>query len=137
MKRIYLQCGVALVAGVIVANRAPAADEAGAKAATATNGVAIESLVAEALAQNPELNFYRAEIAAAKAGRRSAGLWSNPEVNGTVGRKTSTERSGGLSAEGVAWSVSVVQPFEWPGRIGLRKAMRPAIHRPARSGAGG
>ena len=28
-----------------------------------------------------------------------------------------------MSAEGVAWSVSVVQPFEWPGRIGLRKAI--------------
>jgi cobalt-zinc-cadmium efflux system outer membrane protein len=28
-----------------------------------------------------------------------------------------------LSTEGVAWSVSVVQPFEWPGRLGLRKAI--------------
>jgi cobalt-zinc-cadmium efflux system outer membrane protein len=32
-------------------------------------------------------------------------------------------RGGGLSAEGVAWSASVVQPFEWPGRIGLRKSI--------------
>jgi cobalt-zinc-cadmium efflux system outer membrane protein len=31
--------------------------------------------------------------------------------------------SSGLSAEGVAWSVSLVQPFEWPGRMGLRKAI--------------
>jgi cobalt-zinc-cadmium efflux system outer membrane protein len=38
-----------------------------------------------------------------------------------VGNKT--VRGGGLSAEGVAWSVSVVQPFEWPGRLGLRKAI--------------
>jgi cobalt-zinc-cadmium efflux system outer membrane protein len=28
-----------------------------------------------------------------------------------------------MSAEGVAWSVSVAQPFEWPGRLGLRKAI--------------
>src|SRR6478672_3515320 len=86
--------------------------------AAATNGVAIESLVSEALAHNPELNFYKAEIAAAKAGRKSAGLWPNPEVSGSVGQKTSRERSTGLSAEGLAWSVSVAQPFEWPGRIG-------------------
>src|SRR5206468_9317069 len=32
-------------------------------------------------------------------------------------------RNGGLSDEGVAWSVSVQQTFEWPGRIPLRKAI--------------
>ncbi|PYI82364.1 MAG: transporter [Verrucomicrobia bacterium] len=32
-------------------------------------------------------------------------------------------RSGGLSDEGGAWSVSVQQSFEWPGRIPLRKAI--------------
>ena len=30
---------------------------------------------------------------------------------------------GGPTAEGVAWSVSVRQTFEWPGRIPLRKAI--------------
>jgi cobalt-zinc-cadmium efflux system outer membrane protein len=85
--------------------------------------VTVEALVTESLERNPELNFYRAELAATKAGRKAAGLWANPEVSGSVGQKTSRERSSGLSAEGVAWSVSVVQPFEWPGRIGLRKAI--------------
>jgi cobalt-zinc-cadmium efflux system outer membrane protein len=88
---------------------------------TATNTVALDALVSEALCKNPELKFYEAEIAAAKAGRKTAGLLANPEVNGSAGRKT--VRGGGLSAEGVAWSVSVAQPFEWPGRIGLRKAI--------------
>ena len=86
-----------------------------------TNAVALEALVAEALERNPELKFYEAEIAAAKAGRKSAGLWSSPELSGSVGQKTVRDR--GLNAEGVAWSVSVAQPFEWPGRIGLRKAI--------------
>jgi cobalt-zinc-cadmium efflux system outer membrane protein len=81
----------------------------------------LDALVAEALEKNPELKFYDAEIAAAKAGRKTAGLLANPEVSGGVGHKRVT--GGGLSAEGVAWSVSVVQPFEWPGRIGLRKAI--------------
>ena len=80
-----------------------------------------EALVAEALEMNPELRFYEAEIAAARAGRKNAGQWANPEVSGVVGQKRVT--GGGLGAEGVAWSVSVVQPFEWPGRLGLRKAI--------------
>ena len=89
--------------------------------APAAEAVTIEALVAATLAQNPELRFYEAEITAAKAGRKTAGLFANPELSGSVGQKT--VRGGGLSAEGVAWSVSVVQPFEWPGRLGLRKAI--------------
>jgi cobalt-zinc-cadmium efflux system outer membrane protein len=77
--------------------------------------------VAEALERNPELQFYEAEMKAARASRKAAGLWGNPELGGSVGQKRVRDR--GLSAEGVAWSVSVVQPFEWPGRIGLRKAI--------------
>jgi outer membrane protein, heavy metal efflux system len=89
----------------------------------ATNGspTTLDGLVADALAHNPELKFYEAEIAAAKAGRKTAGLLANPELSGSVGQKT--VRGSGLGSEGVAWSVSVVQPFDWPGRIGLRKAI--------------
>ena len=82
---------------------------------------ALDALVAEALEKNPELRFYQAEIAAAKGGRKTAGLWPNPEASANVGQKS--VRGSGLSAEGVAWSASVLQPFEWPGRIGLRKAI--------------
>jgi outer membrane protein, heavy metal efflux system len=91
--------------------------------AMATNAVTLDALVSEALENNPELNFYRAEIIAAKAGRKTAGLLPNPELSGSVGHKTARDRSSSLSAEGVAWSASVMQPFEWPGRIGLRKAI--------------
>ena len=90
-------------------------------ASMATNAVALDALVAETLARNPELKFYEAEILAAKGGRKTAASPANPELNGSVGNKT--VRGGGLNAEGVAWSVSVVQPFEWPGRLGLRKAI--------------
>src|SRR5215203_671344 len=81
----------------------------------------LDQLVAEALQKNPELQFYQAEIAAAKAGRKTAGLWPNPEASASVGQKT--VHGAGLSAEGFAWSASILQPFEWPGRIGLRKAI--------------
>ncbi|MGC3958434.1 MAG: TolC family protein [Verrucomicrobiota bacterium] len=81
----------------------------------------LDALVAEALEKSPELKFYEAEISAAKAGRKTAGQLGNPEVSGGVGQKRVS--SLGLSDEGIAWSVSVVQPLEWPGRIGLRKAI--------------
>src|ERR1043165_4305685 len=88
--------------------------------AAATNAVALDALVSQALRENPEIQFYRGELAAAKAGRKAAGLMPNPEVSGLAGYKSSREIGAGLSAEGVAWSVSFAQPFEWPGRIGLR-----------------
>jgi cobalt-zinc-cadmium efflux system outer membrane protein len=86
-----------------------------------TNTVTLDALVAEALEKNPEVNFYKAEMAAAKGERRTAGAYPNPEVSGDVGRKRVT--GGGLAAEGTAWSVSVMQPFEYPGRLALRKAI--------------
>ncbi len=81
----------------------------------------LEALVSETLEKNPELKFYEAEIDAAKGGRRTAGSFANPELGGGVGQKSI--RGAGLDAEGTAWSVSLMQPFEWPGRIGLRKAI--------------
>jgi cobalt-zinc-cadmium efflux system outer membrane protein len=83
----------------------------------------VTALVEEALAKHPELRFYEAEIVAAKAGRRVAGKLANPELTGTVGQNRVRDAAGNLSGEGVAWSVGLMQQFEWPGRIGLRKAI--------------
>lgn len=110
-------CGIGAMAPTLAGDDGPPP----APASTVTNLFSLEALVLEALEKNPELRFYEAEIQAAKAGRRTAGLPPNPEVSGSVGRKTA--RDSNLSAEGVAWSASLVQPFEWPGRIGLRKAI--------------
>lgn len=88
-----------------------------------TNLVSLDDLVNEALEKNPELNFYRAEIAAAHGGRRSAGVWANPEVSAEIGQKRSRDSSGTLLGEGAAWAVSVSQTFEYPGRLSLRKAI--------------
>lgn len=83
----------------------------------------VEALVAEVVQKNPELDFYRAEIAAAKAGRRTAAQWNNPELTADLGSKRVWERGGPALGDGVAWSVSVAQSFEFPGRIALRKAI--------------
>lgn len=82
--------------------------------------ITLDALVAQSLAENPELKFYEAEIAAAKGERKAAGAWANPEIAGELGRK---RVRGDVSAEGTAWAVSVQQTFEWPGRISLRKAI--------------
>lgn len=121
MKRTYLGAVLVLL-GLCSSARAASAAGANALAAEAvTNSVPLHELLTEALSRNPEIRFYEAEILAAKAGRKSAGQWANPEVSGSLGRKSAG--SGSLSSEGVAWSASLMQPFEWPGRIGLRKAI--------------
>ena len=81
------------------------------------------ALVREALERNPELNFYAAGIAAAKGGLKTAGTIRNPEFNTQAGYKNARDKSGGTSGDGAAWSVSVNQTFEYPGRIALRKAI--------------
>ena len=83
--------------------------------------IALDAVVAGVLEHNPELDFYRAEIAAAKGGRRTAASRANPDLTATIGDKRVTD--GSLVGEGMAWSVSVRQTFDWPGRIPLRKAI--------------
>jgi cobalt-zinc-cadmium efflux system outer membrane protein len=81
------------------------------------------ALVRHALANNPELKFYAAEIAVAKGTLKTAGTIRNPELHTEAGYKNTRDNSGGPRGEGAAWSVSVNQTFEYPGRIALRKAI--------------
>src|SRR5262245_34126222 len=82
-----------------------------------------EALVKQALQQNPELNFFVAEIAAAKGAVRTAKTVRNPELSSEFGYKNSRENSGGASGDGATVALSLSQTFEYPGRIALRKAI--------------
>jgi cobalt-zinc-cadmium efflux system outer membrane protein len=82
-----------------------------------------QKLVQQALQRNPELNFFVAEIAAAKGAVRTAGTVRNPELSAEAGFKNSRENAGGASGDGAIVALSVSQSFEYPGRIGLRKAI--------------
>lgn len=84
--------------------------------------VAPDALVTDVTAHHPELQFYRDELAAAEAGARLATTRPPPELSISAGRKQVRD-PGGLGAEGTAWSVSVAQTFDWPGRLALRKAL--------------
>jgi cobalt-zinc-cadmium efflux system outer membrane protein len=120
MKR--LNCSLLLIlAATLLGAITPTAKGQETNSTPAGGSLSLDALVAEALEKNPELKFYEAEIAAAKGGRQTAGLLANPELSGGIGQKRVS--GGGSSAEGLAWSVSVLQPFEWPGRLGLRKAI--------------
>lgn len=85
--------------------------------------VSLAAIVGEISANHPELNFYAAEISAAKSGVRTASAWKDPELSFDLGHKRVRNASGASLGDGVAWSVSVTQTFEWPGRLALRKAI--------------
>jgi cobalt-zinc-cadmium efflux system outer membrane protein len=88
-----------------------------------TSAVSLPAIVGEISANNPELKFYEAEIAAAKAGVRTASSLNHPELSLDLGHKRVRDASGTSIGDGAAWSVSITQTFEWPGRLSLRKAI--------------
>jgi len=89
----------------------------------AARGETLDALVSQALAHNAELNFYRAEIAAAKGALRTAGTIRNPELSVQTGFKNARNNSGTTSDTGGTFAFSANQTFEYPGRIALRKAI--------------
>jgi len=109
-----------LFIGVLISGVAPAHPESAPVAPSHTTPAA---LVQEALANNPELKFYAAEIAAVKGSLKTAGTIRNPELHTEAGYKNTRDNFGGPSGEGATWSVAVNQTLEYPGRIALRKAI--------------
>src|SRR5437773_6515547 len=90
---------------------------------SASEGVSLDALVAEALARNPEIKVYSAEIAAVKAERRTAGEWQNPEASTETGAKIVRDYHGNTLGDGIIWTLGATQTFEYPGRVTLRKAI--------------
>ena len=85
--------------------------------------LSVDAVVADVVANNPELKFYEAELTAARADQKLAGRLPNPEFTPAVAQTRTTEPFGNFAGEGVAWSVAVSQSFEWPGRMALRKSI--------------
>ena len=91
--------------------------------ADSTPSVSLSALVGEITAKNPERQFYQEEITAAKAGARLSSKLKDPELSFDIGQKNLKASTGARIDDGVVWSVSVTQTFEWPGRLALRKAI--------------
>ncbi len=102
-----------------------AVDATGAQGTDApASTLTLDAVVEAVVRKNPEIGFYQAQIEAAKAGHHTAKQWSNPELSADLGSKRVWERGGGSTlGDGAAWSVSLAQAFEYPGRIALRKAI--------------
>jgi outer membrane protein, heavy metal efflux system len=83
----------------------------------------VDALVTRALAENAELRFYEAELAAARGQRTQAGLWKNPEFEGELGTRRTKDAAGSLQGEGFTRGFSITQTFEFPGKGSLRKAI--------------
>ena len=109
-----------LLVSVLLSSHAGAVDSAPESSAPASS---VETLVTEVLGQNPELQFYDAEITTARSALKTSAQLPQPEISGSIGRKRTTELTGILAGEGTAWSTGISQTFEWPGRLGLRKAI--------------
>lgn len=92
-------------------------------AATDSASVNLDDLVGTIVANHPERAYFAAEIEAAKVGRRTAGTLADPEMSFDLGHKRVRDNFGALAGEGTAWSVSLAQTFDWPGRPALRKAI--------------
>lgn len=88
-----------------------------------TSRMTADALVRQALEKNPEVIFYAAGIAAAKGGLKTAGTIRNPEFNTQAGYKNTRNKSGDTLGDGAAFSLSVQQTFEYPGRIALRRTI--------------
>jgi cobalt-zinc-cadmium efflux system outer membrane protein len=82
-----------------------------------------ESLVNEAIARNPEIRFYQAEIEAARGGRVTAGQYANPDLNLEAGSMRVNDLDGRRLGDGLVWRASITQVFDFPGRMALRKAI--------------
>lgn len=91
-------------------------------AAMLAQPLAPDALVTDLTGRNPELQFYRDELAAAEAHARIAATRAPAELSLQGGTKRVRDAAG-LAAEGTAWSVSVSQTFEWSGRLALRKSI--------------
>jgi len=87
-------------------------------AVQAENALTSSDLVNEALNKNPEVRFFEAEIDAARGGRDSAGKLANPELSTEFGGMSLAQ-----AKEGLVWRASILQVFDFPGRMSLRKAI--------------
>ncbi|CAF0700045.1 Heavy metal RND efflux outer membrane protein, CzcC family [Candidatus Methylacidithermus pantelleriae] len=83
----------------------------------------VRDLVEEALRNNPELRFFEAQIEVAKGNRIQGGLWRNPELSSLGGPITVLDGKGREIGSGYWQQHQLLQPFEFPGKATLRKAI--------------
>jgi len=124
MKPVSLYLGVLALALAPLALRAAdvVAPQPAGTAPAAAPAIRITDLVARTVGENPELAYYTAEVEAAKSKRDVAGRLPDPELGVQIGQRSLRSQGGG-GGDGLAWSVSISQRFDFTGRNSLRKAI--------------
>lgn len=108
---------ILLSATVLVAMPVPASAQQGA-------AVSIDALARDVVTNNPERRFYVQQIGLAGAERDAAGRLPDPEVTVEFGeRRAGDPVTGAPTGDGLAYSVSIVQPIDFAGRAALRRAI--------------
>ncbi len=82
----------------------------------------LETLVAEAWTNNPEVRLFEAAVAGARGELITAKTWDNPEVSFAPGA-VRTEESGRPSRTGFHGDFGVAQTFRFPGKRALQRAV--------------
>ncbi|VVM04313.1 TolC family protein [Methylacidimicrobium tartarophylax] len=95
---------------------------AGGSALAADPQSALDALVAEALARNPEIAYYEGAIGAAKGQVVQARILPYPQIEGFAGPWYSTPTRGG-TAHGWMQEYAIYQPVFFPGKMSLAKAI--------------
>lgn len=86
--------------------------------------LSLDRLAQDVVARNPERQFYEQQITAAETQRQVAGRWADPEAVVEFGeRRQNDPGTGAPLGDGPAYSVSIVQPIEFGGRVALRRAI--------------
>lgn len=86
--------------------------------------MSLDRLAQDVVANNPERQFYQRQIETAGIERSAAGRWADPEAVVEFGQRSANDRAtGALLGDGQTYSVSIVQPIEFGGRIALRRAI--------------
>ncbi len=96
-------------------------------AETGEPALSLDAVVESAIANNPERRFVADQIGFAQTQKQAAGRLADPQLYVDFGeRKNADPVTGQVQGEGLAWSVAIVQPIEFGGRIALRRAIAEA-----------
>lgn len=91
---------------------------------TARRALSLDALAADVVAHNPERALYAAQIRSAGVAAVAAGRPADPQLSVEFGQRRTYDGPTGIpNGNGPAYSVALLQPIEFGGRLALRRAI--------------
>ena len=86
--------------------------------------ISLDALASDVIASNPERKYYADEIRSAGIAAVAASRPQDPQLSVDFGQRRTYDANTGLrNGEGPAYSVTILQPIEFGGRMALRRAI--------------